>query len=142
VIYRNTNSPGPPYKYSDTVPEDDLVNPLYPQTKLTGLKEGREYYIALTAYNTEGFESSFSEDICVEVVNDAIELCDASTSAPDTASSNGGDSGDGGNSVCFISAASNSSSHKNGLPYILFIITAIGIGTYTYIKRVLNSAID
>jgi chitinase len=140
VIYRNTNTPGPPYSYSDAVPEDELADPLHPQAKLTGLQEGEEYYIALTAYNTEGVESSFSNDICVEVVNAAIELCSASASTPIAASSSGGSGG--GSAGCFISAASHGQSDKNLLPYILFTITAIGIGAYGYKKKVLNSAID
>jgi hypothetical protein len=139
VIYRNTNSPGPPYSHSDTLPEDELADPLYPEVKLTGLQEGNEYYIALTAYNNKGVESSYSNDICVEVVNDAVELCSTSASSPATTSSIGG----GGSSAgCFISAASNNSSAKNRLLYILFTITAIGIRAYGYKKTVLKSAID
>ena len=108
VIYRNVGSPGPPYDYSDTLPEDDLANPLQPKATLTGLQEGKEYYIALTAYNTDGVESSFSNDVCVEVVNGAVEACTASyTSSASTASSSGGNSsGGGGSSSCFISASS------------------------------------
>jgi hypothetical protein len=142
VIYRNTSSPGPPYKYSDTLPEDDLADPLNPQAKLTGLQEGKEYYIALTAYNTEGVESSYSNDICVQVVDNAIELCSASSSPSATTSSSSGGSDGGGGSSCFISTTSHSPSDKNFLPYILFIITAIGIGTYGYKKTVFSSAID
>jgi hypothetical protein len=141
VIYRNTNSPSPPYKYSDTLPEDDLADPLNPQAKLTRLQEGEEYYIALTAYNTEGVESSYSNDICVQVVDDAIELCSASSS-PSTATSSSSGGGGSSGSGCFISTVSHSPSDKNFLPYILFIITAIGIGTYRYKKTVFSSAID
>jgi len=112
VIYRNTHSPGPPYSYSDTLPEDELADPLHPKAKLTGLQEGKEYYIALTAYNTEGVESSFSNEICAEVVNDTIELCGASASAPVTTSSSSGggggsSSGGGSSGACFISSASD-----------------------------------
>ena len=112
VIYRNVGSPGPPYDYSDTLPEDDLANPLQPKATLTGLQEGKEYYIALTAYNTDGVESSFSNDVCVEVVNGAVEACTASyTSSASTASSSGGNSsGGGGSSSCFISTSSPESS--------------------------------
>jgi hypothetical protein len=133
VIYRNTNYPGPPYKHSDTLPEDKLEDPLHPRAKLTGLQEGKEYYIALTAYNTNGDESGFSNDICVEVVDNAIELCGASTSATVPTSSSGGDDGGGGSSfACFISAASHNPSDKNLLLYILITITALGLGIYGY----------
>ena len=91
VVYRNVGSPGPPYDYSDTLPEDDLADPLHPKATLTGLQEGNEYYIALTAYNTDGVESSFSNDVCVEVINGAVEACSASAApAASTVSSSGG----------------------------------------------------
>jgi hypothetical protein len=132
VIYRNTNSPGPPYKYSDTVPEDKLADPLNPKAQLTGLQEDKEYYIALTAYNTEGIESSFSNEVCATVVNNAIELCNAS--AITTSSSGGGGGGGSGSSFfsCFISTASHSPLDKTLLLYILFTITAIGLVTFGY----------
>jgi hypothetical protein len=113
VIYRNAGSPGPPYDYSDTLPEDELADPLHPKATLTGLQEGKEYYIALTAYNTNGDESSFSNDVCVEVVNGAVEACSesytsAASSASSSSGSDGGSSGSGGgggSASCFISAA-------------------------------------
>jgi hypothetical protein len=141
VIYRNTDSPGPPYSYSDDVSEDELADPLHPQAKLTGLQEGNEYYIALTAYNTEGVESNYSDDICVEVVNDAVELCGESVSPPAATSSSSGGSG-GGSSGCFISAASNNPSDNNLFLYMLLIIAAIGIVACCRRKPILNSAID
>ena len=103
VVYRNVGSPGPPYDYSDTLPEDDFVDPLHPEATLTGLEEGNEYYIALTAYNTEGTESDFSNDVCVEVINGTIGACNASV-APIESTVSG--SGGGGGSSCFISASS------------------------------------
>jgi hypothetical protein len=137
VIYRNTNSPGPPYSYSDTVPEDELADPLYPKATLTGLQEGKEYYIALTAYNTEGVESSFSNDVCVEVVNGIAELCGASSSpisSPISSSGGSGGSGggSGGGSVCFISTASYRPPNIHLLFYILSTLTIIGIVSRVY----------
>jgi hypothetical protein len=122
------------------LPEDEFDDPLHPTARLTGLQKDQEYYIALTAYNTEGVESSYSNDICVEVVNDAIELCEASAGSPVTTSSSGGGGG-GGGFACFISAASHSPSNENLLFYVLITITAISIGTVAT-KKVLNSAID
>ncbi len=111
VIYRNVGSPGPPYDYSDTLPEDELADPLHPKATLTGLQEGKEYYIALTAYNTDDVESSFSNNVCVEVVNGAVEACSASAApVASTASSSGGSDGGGSGSSCFISASSGESS--------------------------------
>jgi hypothetical protein len=106
MVYRSVGSPGPPYDDSDSLPEDDLADPLHPKATLTGLQEGNEYYIALTAYNADGVESGFSNNVCVEVVNGAVEACSASAApVADTASSSGGSSGGGGSS-CFISASS------------------------------------
>ncbi|MGD9058688.1 MAG: fibronectin type III domain-containing protein [Desulfobacterales bacterium] len=110
VVHRNTGSPGPPYKYSDEVPEEELVDPLHPKAELTGLQEGKQYYVALTAYNKDGVESGYSEDVCVEVVDNAIELCEqSSSSSVSTDSSSGGSGGGGGGGgswACFIATAS------------------------------------
>ncbi len=108
VVYRSAASPGPPYDYSNTLPEDDLVDPLHPKVTLTGLSENQEYYIALTAYNTEGVESSFSNDVCVEVVNGIVELCSSSSSPGSSTGSSSG--GGGGSGACFISTSENESS--------------------------------
>ena len=111
VIYRNAGSPGPPYDDSTDLPEDDLADPLHPKVTLTGLKKDQEYYIALTAYNTEGVESSFSNDVCVEVVNNTAEPCIASISPVASKSSSGGGGGSGGGGDgCFITTASHKSS--------------------------------
>jgi hypothetical protein len=111
VIYRNTASPGPPYDHATTLPEYDLTDPLHPEVTLTGLKKDQEYYIALTAYNTEGVESSFSNDVCVEVVNNIAEPCTASISpVPSKSSSGGGGGGGGGGNSCFITTTSHKSS--------------------------------
>ena len=107
VVYRKTGSPGPPYGYSSDLPEDELTDPLHPRVTLTGLSEDKEYYIALTAYDTDGNESRYSNDVCVEVVNGITQLCSAG-SGPGSSpvSSSGGGSGGG----CFISSSQIDSS--------------------------------
>jgi hypothetical protein len=110
VVYRNTESAGPPYAYSHEIPEQELVDPLHPQLQLTGLQEGKQYYIALTAYNTEGSESNFSKDICVEVVDSAVELCSQSAASGASTGSDSGGGGGGGFGSCFISTASTEAS--------------------------------
>ena len=89
IIYRNPGSPGPPFGYSNDLPEDDLANPLHPRVTLTGLQESTEYFIAVTAYDTDGNESYFSNQICVRIVDSFIENCTASAST-------GGGGGSGG----------------------------------------------
>ena len=120
VVYRNVGSPGPPYKYSDTLPEDELADPLNPIITLTGLSDKKEYYIAVTAYDTQGNESDFSDDVCVEIVNSVINNCSASLS-PNGGSSKSGGGGGGG---CFISSAADES---HGLPAIIYVVVLLGL---------------
>lgn len=106
VVYHNTGSPGPPYEHFDTLPESELADPLNPRVTLTELKEGEEYYIALTAYNSEGIESDYSNDVCVEVVNGIADVCGHSSAPSTPTTSTSSSSGDGGSSgMCFIKTA-------------------------------------
>jgi hypothetical protein len=123
IIYRNVDSPGPPYKFSSTVPEDDLSDPLVPEIKLTGLKEDTEYFIAVTAYDKEGNESYFSDEICVEIVDSVIENCTVNQSSLTVSSNNAGSNSSGGNSgTCFISSTAG------GLNYASFFGVVFGFG--------------
>ena len=107
VVYRNVGSPGPPYKHADTLPEDDLANPLKPKVVMTGLKKETEYYVAVTAYDVQGNESNFSSDLCIEIVDELVQACSQSVSPSTGSSKSSGGGGSGGSSVgCFISSAS------------------------------------
>lgn len=133
VVYRNVGAPGPPFKYEDTLLEDDLSDPLNPMVTITGLSEKKEYYIAVTAYDMEGNESDFSDDVCVKIVNSVIENCSASISAI----SGSGKSGGGGGG-CFISSAAGNS---NDLPVILCALVVVGLVlSYKAGKRFLLTA--
>jgi hypothetical protein len=96
VVYRNVGSPGPPYKYADTLPENDLADPLNPMVTMTGLNDKKEYYIAVTAYDKKGNESYYSDDVCVKIVDSIIENCSASLSSGSSSSSGRSSSGSGG----------------------------------------------
>jgi len=106
VIYRNTGSPGPPYEYSDWLPEDELDDPLNPKVTITGLNEGLKYYFATAAYGTEGNESDFSNEVCVQVSEGSVGVCSESVN-PGSGSKSGSSGGGGG---CFISSAAYGSS--------------------------------
>lgn len=113
VVYRNREESGPPYNYSDEVSEDELEDPLNPRLKLTGLKKDTKYYVALTAYNSEGIESSFSNEVCIKVIENVIQACsEAATPSTNTSSNKGGSSGGGGGGGggCFISTVEYESS--------------------------------
>ncbi len=109
VVYRNPEKSGPPYKYSDEVQEDELDDPLHPRLKLTGLKNDAKYYVALTAFNNEGIVSSFSNEVCIEVIKNTIQACnEAATPSTNTSSDKGGSGGGGGGGgVCFITSVSD-----------------------------------
>ena len=104
-VYHNIGDPGPPYKYRTTLPETKLDDPLNPMVTLTGLKEDTNYYVAVTAYNTNGNESRYSNDVCVQIVDSALELCGSSLSSTSSPDSGGGGGGGGGGGFCFISTA-------------------------------------
>ena len=63
-VYVNQVGPGPPYYRLDTVSLDEIEpdNPMY---TATGLKNESYYCFVLTAYDSEGFESGFSNEVCV-----------------------------------------------------------------------------
>jgi hypothetical protein len=136
VIYRNVDSPGPPYRFSSTLSEDDLANPLAPAVTITELNENTEYFIAVTAYDSEGNESYFSDQICVEIVDSVIENCTVSMSANGFSSSNIGSSGSGGNSgACFIESTAGDSNYFSiilGALIIIGIVVWIKIETIPY----------
>jgi hypothetical protein len=63
-VYANQVGPGPPYYLLDTVSLDETEpdNPMY---TATGLKNESYYCFVVTAYDFEGFESGFSNAVCV-----------------------------------------------------------------------------
>ena len=60
ILYGNQGSPNPPYDYIDAYPLTELADPLNPRCTVTHLEKGVIYYFVVTAYDTEGNESDFS----------------------------------------------------------------------------------
>jgi len=91
-VYVNDVSYDPSYYQLDTVSLDEIDpdNPMYTATEL---KENLQYCFVVTAYDFEGFESGFSNEVCVlngqEIVSKSVQA-----------------SGGGGGG-CFISISSN-----------------------------------
>jgi hypothetical protein len=134
VIYRNIESPGPPFKYTDELPEDELKNPLNPQVTITGLNEHTQYYISVTAYDTQGNESYFSDQLCVEIVDSLIESCGVILNTPSSSSesSGSGSGGGSGGAACFISSAAGDSDRGRvmaGIVIFLGIVLMIKLGS-------------
>jgi len=107
VYYLKDYSSGPTtYTFLDTVPVDELADPDNPMITLTDLEDG-QYYFVLTAYDTEGNESDFSDELCVSVSGDSISQCYSVSGYVGTAGAaavGGGSSGGGGSSACFIAS--------------------------------------
>ena len=65
ILYGSVEGPCPPYDYIDTYPEEELENPLVPMARVTNLENSTRYYFVLTAYDTDGYESGYSNIITV-----------------------------------------------------------------------------
>ena len=63
-VYANQVGPGPPYYQLDAASLDEIEpdNPIY---TATGLKSESYYCFVVTAYDYEGFESGYSNEVCV-----------------------------------------------------------------------------
>ena len=99
IIYRNVGSPGSRHtNFPVHCRKMTCRIRSFPAVKLTGLKENTEYFVAVTAYDKEGNESYFSDEICVEIVDSVIENCSASLISNPNSNSNSGSNGSGGSS--------------------------------------------
>ncbi len=105
-IYYKTGFSGPPYVGKDaiegdspiTITEQELGHPLYPEFTIRGLYDNQTYFFAITAYDVNGFESDYSDELCYNSSEDGCpELPVASVSVSP--------SNDSGSSGCFIATA-------------------------------------
>jgi hypothetical protein len=126
AVYYARHSPGPPYDFVGDLPLSTLPDPEQPTTDITNLEEDVNYYFALTAYDTEGNESSFSQDLCVRVGETIQECAPAGVSSSISSSSSGG-SGSGPFAACYIQAAggSSKSAGHSAIPAIVWGITFV-----------------
>ena len=116
-VYFSKDEPGPPYELFGYVTKDELDDPGNPAFTVSGLEEGSRYYIALTAFDTTGAESTFSNPVCADVA-DTIAPCPSSTSG------NGGGGG-GGGATCFIGTAQGDSGHTDSWKSGLAVMAAL-----------------
>jgi hypothetical protein len=106
TVYYSKGAPGPPYDYAGDLPLDQIPDPDHPKVTLTDLEQYANYYFALTAYDINGNESSFSSSLCI-YVDDVIQQCAPASEisgAVGGGSSGGGSSGTG---TCFIGVTLN-----------------------------------
>jgi hypothetical protein len=110
TLYVNEDGSGPPYYQLDAVSLDEIEpdNPMYTANEL---RENIQYCFVLTAYNTDDFESGFSNEVCVlngkdDTINVPQDGQDyvVSKSQNDVVSFSQGESSGGGGG-CFISVS-------------------------------------
>ncbi len=99
-IYIRKGAEGPPYDFLGYIDLNE-IDPANPSFVITGLEEGAEYYLVMTALDTEGLESVYSNSACARIQGTAQPCTDSGggSSGGGGGSGGGGSSGGGG---CFI----------------------------------------
>lgn len=67
IVYYKTGSSGEAYDYFDMVLVAELGNPDAPEYTITGLDYDEDYFIAVTAYDSEGLESEYSDEVIANI---------------------------------------------------------------------------
>jgi len=125
------------YEYVDTYPLEDL-DTQNPTIKITDLRDDWAYYFVVTAYDTDGYESDFSDEICV--INgepcpeswsaSRIELLSASNVNGNSAGTSVSSSGGGSSGGCFISSFNYTENNNRGISSQHIILLLIYIGVF------------
>ena len=112
TVYYTKNAPGPPYDYVGDLPLNEMADPNRPSTSITNLERNISYYFALTAYDTDGNESSFSQQLCVRNDGNIYQCAPAATVSGSSSSGSGG---------CFVQATKGPQwgAPRSSLPVIL-----------------------
>ena len=131
-IYFRKGVPGSPYNFLAEVYVDELEDPdnpvvtitdgynglltdiITPVVRMAELANNTTYHLALTAFDTQGKTSDFSEELCVEVIGTSVVECGSTDSgSDDSAETDAGsessvenDAGSGSSGGCFIAASS------------------------------------
>jgi hypothetical protein len=115
ILYVDDGTTPMPYGYVDTYELDEL-DPKNPMIKIMDLNEGIAYYFTMTAYDMDGNESDYSDELCV--MNG--RSCPTSLRRTGSASSGGG--GGGGGGACFIDAAADGAKSTVDFSALLWIL--------------------
>ena len=104
-IYIQKGAKGPPYDFLGYIDLNE-IDPANPSYVITGLEDGAEYYLVVTALDTEGLESVYSNSACARIQGTAQPCTDSGgADTPPTGgggSGGGSSSGGGGGGGCFI----------------------------------------
>ena len=120
TVYYKKYSPGPPYDYVGDLPLSTFVNPDKPVTQITNLENDINYYFALTAYDTDGNESSFSTNLCASSDGQTILNC-----TPPASSSHSNSSGSSSSAGCFIQSSGGPASILQILLVLAIILSVM-----------------
>lgn len=67
MVYYKTGSSGEPYDYFDTVPVAELNDPQAPEYTIIDLDYDEDYFISVTAYDSKGLESEYSDEVIANI---------------------------------------------------------------------------
>ena len=131
-VYFRKGVPGATYKFLAEVYVDELEDPDNPTVTITNLYNGlltdlitpvvrmaelannSTYHFALTAFDTQGKTSDFSEELCVEVIGTSVVECRFADSGSDGSAENGADSGGGSDGNDSDGSAENGADSGSG----------------------------
>ena len=71
-----------------------LTDMITPVVRMAELSNNSTYHFALTAFDTQGKTSDYSEELCVEVIGTSVVECRSAEDSSDSSNSDTGDSGD------------------------------------------------
>ncbi len=93
-----------------------LTDMITPVVRMAELSNNSTYYFALTAFDTQGKTSDFSEELCVEVIGTSVVECRSADGGSDLSETdgNGGDTSDSGDSTGGDVSAENSINSSSG----------------------------
>ncbi len=143
VYYR---TPGSDYELIGDVYVDELEDPDNPMVIITDLYsgvtseltipsvnvpalamvDGATYYYAVTAFDTQGNISDFSDDLCLEVTGSSVAGCRSLNGS--SANSGGGGGGGGG---CFIATTTDNPNQNilSGTYWVMYLLGIFMAGT-------------
>jgi hypothetical protein len=145
-IYYGTKSGGP---YNGTGSSDGAspiavplgsTNLVSPQFTVHGLQNGTYYFVA-SAYNTEGYESGYSNQVSTSTNQTSTPSNQASTPGRQVSTSNSGGTGGGGGGGCFIATADFGHNAPQRVIYLSFVLLSLIIGLAILSKKFRNGKI-
>lgn len=139
VLYVDDGTTQMPYEYVDDYPLEN-IDPENPRAKIADLQNDTAYYFVVTAYDTDGNESDYSNEICVM---NGQKCPDSYLASRNDSSANGG-SGGGGGGGCFISTSHNSQynnsmpTNQNILLLLMFLAVPGSVYVFAFIKSTMT----